>query len=98
MPRNWIKSSSDAEWDDVYAILVQVQKVRQYATWRQQEGTLVLGPEHFRPPDATQPPPVLPPWRATLQARQTWQATLSARLQQEQVMAEALHAAIDATE
>ena len=91
-------SVSDAEWDDVYAILVQVQKVRQYATWRQQEGTLVLGPEHFRLPDTTQPPPVLPAWRATLQARQAWQATLSARLQQEQVMAEALHAAIDATE
>ena len=91
-------SVSDAEWDDVYAILVQVQKVRQYATWRQQEGTLVLGPEHFRLPDATQPPPALPAWRATLQARQAWQETLSARLQQEQVMAEALQAAIDATE
>ena len=91
-------SVSDAEWDDVYAILVQVQKVRQYATWRQQEGTLVLGPEHFRLPDVTQPPPALPAWRATLQARQTWQETLSARLQQEQVMAEALQAAINATE
>ena len=31
-------------------------------------------------------------------ARQAWQAILSARLQQEQVMAEALHAALDATE
>ena len=91
-------SVSDAEWDDVYAILVQVQKVRQYATWRQQEGTLVLGPEHFRLPDATQPLPALPAWRATLQARQAWQETLSARLQQEQVMAEALQAAINATE
>ena len=89
---------SDAEWDDVYAILVQVQKVRQYATWRQQEGTLVLGPEHFRLPDATQPPPALPAWRATFQARRAWQETLSARLQQEQVMAEALQAAIEATE
>jgi hypothetical protein len=91
-------SVSDAEWDDVYAILVQVQKVRQYAIWRQQEGTLVLGPEHFRLPDATQPPPALPAWRATLQARQAWQETLSARLQQEQVMVEALQAAIEATE
>ena len=91
-------SVSDAEWDDVYAILVQVQKVRQYTTWRQQEGTLVLGPEHFRLPDATQPPPALPAWRATFQARQAWQETLSARLQQEQVMAEALQAAIEATE
>lgn len=26
---------SDAEWEDLYDILVQVQKVRQYATWRQ---------------------------------------------------------------
>ena len=91
-------SVSDAEWDDVYAILVQVQKVRQYATWRQEEGTLVLGPEHFRLPDATQSPPALPAWRATLQARQAWQETLSARLQQEQVTAEALQAAIEATE
>jgi hypothetical protein len=91
-------SVSEAEWDDVYAILVQVQKVRQYATWRQQEGTLILGPEHFRLPDATQPPPPLPAWRATSQARQVWQETLSARLQQEQGTAEALQAAIDATE
>jgi hypothetical protein len=91
-------SVSDAEWDDVYAILVQVQKVRQYATWRPQEGTLVLGPEHFRLPDATQSPPALPAWRATLQARQAWQETLHARLQQEQVTAEALQAAIEATE
>ena len=91
-------SVSDAEWDDVYAILVQVQKVRQYATWRQQEGTLILGPEHFRLPDATQSPTALPAWRATLQARQAWQETLSARLQQEQVTAEALQAAIEATE
>src|SRR5262249_39760212 len=91
-------SVSDAEWDDVYAILVQVQKVRQYATWRQQEGTLVLGPEHFQLPDATQPPLLLPAWRATLQARQAWQETLSARMQQDQAMAETLRTAIDATE
>src|SRR5262245_3366014 len=91
-------SVSDPEWDDVYAILVQVQKVRQYATWRQQEGTLVLGPEHFRLPDGTQPALTLPAWRATLQARQAWQETLSLRLQQEQAMAEDLRAAIDATE
>jgi hypothetical protein len=89
---------SDAEWADVYDILVQVQKVRQYATWRQQEGTLILGPNHFTLPDATQPPTALPKRRATPQARQAWQETLRARLQQEQAVVQSLQAAVDATE
>jgi Tc toxin complex TcA C-terminal TcB-binding domain len=87
----------DEEWADVYAILVQVQKQRQFATWRQQEGTLTLSPDYFQLPDATFPIP-LPQWRATQQARQTWQDTLTARIQQEQIVVEALQAAVDATE
>jgi hypothetical protein len=89
---------SDAEWEDLYDILVQVQKVRQYATWRQQEGTLILGPDHFTLPDATQPPMALPKWRATPQARQVWQETLRARFQQEQAVVQSLLTAVDATE
>ena len=68
----------DAEWADVYAILTQVQKIRQYKTWREQEEPkdpkeqqkpLTLGPDHFRLPDADattpQPPVELPRWRAS---------------------------------
>ncbi|WP_019501043.1 OmpL47-type beta-barrel domain-containing protein [Pseudanabaena sp. PCC 6802] len=87
----------DEEWADVYAILVQVQKLRQSATWRQQEGTLTLGPDYFQLPDAT-PPTALPQWRATQQARLTWKDVLTARMQQEQIVVEALQVAVDATE
>ena len=92
----------DAEWDDVYAILVQVQKFRLYATWRGEERqkNLTLGPDYFQLPS---PPPrnrlwLLPPWRATPQARQAWRSTLEARMQQEQALTQALQSVVDAAE
>jgi len=92
----------DTEWDDVYAILVQVRKFRLYATWRREERqkNLTLGPDHFQlPATATLPPPVvLPPWRATSQARQAWRSTLEARIQQEQALTQALQSVVDAAE
>jgi hypothetical protein len=92
----------DAEWDDVYAILVQVQKFRLYATWRGEERqkNLTLGPNYFTLPESTtsQPPVVLPPWRASPQARRAWRSTLEARMQQEQALTQALQSVVDATE
>jgi hypothetical protein len=92
----------DTEWDDVYAILVQVQKCRLYTTWRGEERqkNLTLGPDYFQLPDSSTPPPpvVLPPWRATPQALQAWRSTLEARMQQEQALTQALQSAVDAAE
>ncbi|NOT56073.1 MAG: hypothetical protein HOP18_15855 [Deltaproteobacteria bacterium] len=90
----------DAEWSNVYSILVQVQKFRQYTAWRQEEGTLTLGPDDFQfaTPNSAAPITELPQWRATQQARQSWQATLEARINQKQSTRQALQAAVDATE
>jgi hypothetical protein len=92
----------DTEWDDVYAILVQVQKFRLYATWRGEERqqNLTLGPDYFQLPESAAPPPpvVLPPWRATPQARQAWRRTLEARMQQEQALTQALQLVVGAAE
>jgi hypothetical protein len=92
----------DAEWDDVYAILLQVWKFLLYATWRGEERqkNLTLGPDDFQLSEsATSPPPVaLPPWRATPQARQAWRSTLEARMQQEQALTQALQSVVDAAE
>ena len=96
------RSASDEEWDDVYAILVQVEKFRLYTTWRDEERqkNLTLGPDYFKlsEPTAPQPPVVQLPWRATAQARQAWRRTLEARMQQEQALTQALQSAVDAAE
>jgi hypothetical protein len=88
----------DAEWADVYSILTQVQKFRLYRAWREEEGTLTLGPDYFQLPPAEAPPIELPRWRATPQARQLWQATLESRIDQKQAMVQALQDAVDAAE
>ncbi|WP_374562910.1 hypothetical protein [Ideonella sp.] len=91
----------DAEWDDVYAILTQVNKLGRYAAWRseEQQKGLILAPDHFRLLDATEAPAaVLPAWRATLQARQAWRRTLDARLQQEQTVTQAMQAVVGSAE
>jgi hypothetical protein len=92
----------ETEWDDVYAILVQVWKFRQYATWRSEERqkNLTLGPDAFQLPAPTPPPPsvVLSPWRASAQARQAWRRTLEARMQQEQALTQAVQSAVEAAE
>lgn len=95
-----------SEWDEVYAILVQVQKRRTFARWRQEEKKqgLTLGPDHFQFPEVdftTFPPP--PPlelraWRADWTARRDWQDTLQARIDQEQAVIDALAEAVSAVE
>jgi hypothetical protein len=100
------------EWQDVSSILAQVRKRRLFATWQQeeQERGIVLGPDHFRLSDAplSTPPtqaqtqaqaaPSLPAWRATRQARQDWQDTLQARIDQEATAVQACDALVSATE
>ncbi|MGB0127642.1 MAG: hypothetical protein WBP72_08385, partial [Rhodocyclaceae bacterium] len=91
----------DAEWDDVYAILVQVQKFRLYAAWRAEERqkNLTLGPEQFRLAEGVaQLPLALRPWRAASQARQAWRRTLEGRIRQEQALVQVSQAVVDAAE
>ena len=91
----------DAEWDDVYAILVQVQKFRLYAGWRAEERqkNLTLGPEQFRLAEGVaQLPVALRPWRAASPARQAWRRTLEGRIRQEQALVQASQSVVDAAE
>jgi hypothetical protein len=81
----------DSEWDAVYSILVQVEKRREFADWRdaEQAQNITLGPDFFRIPDPgpIQFPPLtpdpLPEWRATFAVRRNWQDMLEARIEQE---------------
>ena len=96
----------DTEWAEVYNILVQVQKLRQYETWRaeEKESKVILSPDSFQipePPPLEFPPPEpqpLPNWRATQQALRNWEDKLQSRVEQQQTIKEALQAAISATE
>jgi hypothetical protein len=88
---------TEAEWIQVYNLLVQIKKSLKFAEWQEVERQrqLALVPEHFQLSDeATE----LPLWRATPQARQDWQDTLQARRDQEQTVEDALAAAVDAVE
>ncbi len=92
-----------SEWDEVYSILVQVQKLRSAAPWRaeEQSNKIVLGPDFFRtldPGQAIASPPVAPQWRMNPRTRQTWQDSLKARIDQQGSLKQALVAVVDATE
>lgn len=95
-----------AEWDNVYAILVQVWKRRQSARWREQEKTqkISLSPDFFQipaPPPLEFPAPEPTPtdlWRAPETVRQEWQDRLQAHIDQEQAVIQALKEAVGAVE
>lgn len=95
-----------SEWDEVYAILTQVQKRRKFGEWRNHEQAqkLLLGPDRFMiptPPPLTFPPPEpepLPAWLATWSNRQEWQDRLQTRIDQEQAVLDALREAVGAAE
>ncbi len=74
-------------------------------SWRKEEErkNLSLGPDYFKIPEAdasnvSPPPPKLPAWRATSRAREKWQRTLRARIEQQQGVVQALQEVVDATE
>ena len=93
----------DEEWDDVFAILVHVRKLREYAKWRTEERqqNLILGPDHFalapESPSSLSLEEMLP-WRATQAERRSWEEILSSRIEQEQTVVQALKSAVFATE
>ena len=92
----------DAEWSDVYSILVQVEKLHKYNDWRIEEANLTLSPDYFVLPSggttATPSSPRLPAWRATERERRAWQNKLRARADQELAVAQGLQAVVDSTE
>lgn len=91
----------DEEWNDVYAILIQVKKLGMYADWRDEErqNGLILGPDYFQlSGDNSSQIASLPRWRSTPQLRQAWRRTLDSRIQQELALAQGLQSAVNAAE
>jgi hypothetical protein len=88
------------EWTDVFSILVQVQKVRLFQTWCQEERAknLSLGPDFFKIADITLRSDPLPAWRATREDRGTFDNTLRARIDQVQSVRDTLAATVRAAE
>jgi hypothetical protein len=91
----------DSEWQDLYAILVNVKKLELSAAWRAEEVQqgVILGPEYFKLSErADSQIDTLPQWRATLQARQSWRRILESRLQQDLSLTQSLSAVVSAAE
>ena len=95
-----------SEWGDVYSILVQVQKRREFAEWREEERkvNILVGPDHFAIPEPSplefppKKPAPLPAWRATEQARRDWQDRLRSRIEQEKNTVDELAKLVNSTE
>ena len=87
----------DREWTELYDILVQVEKQREFAAWTEQEinTNLTLEPNFFTPRNTR---PELIPWRSSWRARRNWEKKLDARIKQREALEQAHQAAIDATE
>ena len=97
----------DSEWNDVYSILVQMRKRREFAEWRNEERTqnIILGPDDFKIPGPPAPPQFPPPepeplpaWRATWRDCRDWQDALQSRMDQERSTIEGLQEAVSETE
>ncbi len=96
----------DSEWLDVENILVQAQKRRNFAQWRDDERTsnITLGPDYFKFPDIDpttfppQPPVQVTKWLAARDDRISWQDTLQARIDQQKSVTDDIAQAVSSTE
>ncbi|MGH7491837.1 MAG: Ig-like domain-containing protein [bacterium] len=88
---------SDAEWNEVFHILVQAKKQQGYDAWRteEQQKQIALTPSLFQISETV---PELTPWRATWRSRLNWLDTLQARMDQRQTTEDALRVAVSAAE
>lgn len=88
---------TDAEWQDVYAILLQAMKRAQFKQWRgaEESSGVTLSGDHFKVADDM---PALPLWRATYEQRLAWQDRLQSRIDQEASLADAQAAALVAAD
>src|SRR5205085_2358166 len=76
-----------SEWQDIFAILLQVQKQLQFSQWRTQElsAGVILEPSQFVPtaPESSQ---AIPAWRGAGQTLSKWQRALRARIAQKETV------------
>lgn len=95
------------EWEEVYAILLQVVKWREkYAVWNAEEKTedISLSPVYFNllpdyyPVNLLGDLEVVPLWRASFANRRSWTRTLKGAIAQQETMAGVVEAIVDETE
>ena len=96
---------TEAEWEDVFAILVQAKKrIEAFAKWNDTEKKLgiILGPDDFTLASINDAAIVnsenLPRWRTDFESRLRWEQTLSTRIRQDRSLGETLAATVAATE
>jgi hypothetical protein len=94
------KAITEVGWEDVYAIVIGVQKLRIREEWRQAERGMGIhaGPTHFRVADAQGPRPVVSPWRVDSRTRRRFLTRLQGRIEQELAAREAYASAIAGAE
>ena len=95
-----------SEWEDVFNILLQVRKQREFADWHRQEqdADIILSQDFFQLPPAPPlqfPPPEPEPllaWRATKRDQRDWKNILESRIGQVETTAAALGEVVSNTE
>ncbi len=89
----------ESEWQDVFAIVLQVKKRRTFQQWRTEERQvgLTLDPGVFLA-GASEPTVAIPAWRGTLRAYSQWRRSLLTRSKQRETMLASYQKAISAAE
>jgi hypothetical protein len=96
----------DIEWENLYAILIQVWKRKNAARWREEERSLKIlaSPDFFRitasplPGIAIATVSIADTWRAPAMVRREWQDKLQSRFDQEGNVIRSLQDTVSATE
>ncbi|MFW9875843.1 MAG: neuraminidase-like domain-containing protein, partial [Candidatus Thorarchaeota archaeon] len=93
----------NSEWSDIYSILLQVEKMRNNAIWRNQEknANIVLSQDFFKIPgdeitELLTFEPIV--WRSTLRDRRDWTRKLETRMEQEETIITSMREIISSTE
>jgi hypothetical protein len=81
---------AEDEWTDLYHLLTQVRKRQQREAWLAAETTVVLTPEEFTVSDGWSPLR----WRGSVSDRLAWQDRLQSRVEQEEMIRQALATAV----
>ena len=95
-----------AEWEAVYSILVQAEKVRRFSAWRDEEmlHDILLGPDGSQSPANRSldlpPPKAWEPtaWRSTYEIRGDWDDTLQSRIDEDASIKDGLNTIVSAVE
>ncbi len=87
----------ESEWNDVYSILVQVTKHRNFTDWKntEKDNDILLSQDFFQIAGNELE---LPPWRADRESRWDWEDKLGTRINQEKNTITAMAEAVDGCE